>query len=212
MGWGHDEATTRAAEYVRALYPPARPPRMSANLVPAAAVVVGGAFTIAGGVLREQFTSRREREARTSERELAEEARAAEREIVRTTFQRETLLDLQDAVLRLVRNTMQLNIHHRRVYAENRTYARELDPPALSDESRLAAAEATRLRQRVLDDDLRLRVRDVQALCTQLVMPPQVTGETDAQAAERADGQSIRLAHDYADLEDHLGRVLRALL
>jgi hypothetical protein len=185
---------------------------MSSDLVPAAAVIVGGAFTIAGGVLREQFTSRREREARTSERELAQEARAAERELVRAAFQRETLLELQDAILRLVRNTTQLNHHHRQVYAENGTYARQFDPPDLSDESRLATAAVTRLRQRVLEDGLRQRVRDVQELCTQITMPPQVTGETDAQAADRAGAQSIRLVHEYAELEDHLGHVLRSLL
>jgi hypothetical protein len=174
---------------------------VSSDLVPAGALVAGGLLTLAGGVLREHFASGREREARNAEREVARDA-----------FQRETLLELQDAILRVVRNTTQLRIHHRTVYADNGTYAREFDPPELSDESRLAMVAATRLRQRVLDDSLRKRAGDVQTLCTHITMPPQLTGETDAEAAERADAQSLQLPQEYNELENHLGRVLRTLL
>lgn len=185
---------------------------MSSDLIPAGALVVGGLLTIAGGVVREQYTSRRDREARAADRELAHEARAAERHVARVAFQRDTLLELQDAVLRLMRNTALLHIHHRKVYWENRTYAREKDPPELSDENREANAAVNRLRQRVLDDSLRQDVRAVQELCTQITMPTQLTGESDDEAARRANEQNVRLAHEYTDLENHLGEVLRALL
>ncbi len=185
---------------------------MSSDLIPAAAVVVGGLLTIAGGVVREQYTSRRDREARTADRELAREGRAAERDVARVAFQRETLLELQDAILRLMRNTALLHINHRTVYRENHTYAREKDPPELSDENREANAAVNRLRQRVLDDSVRQDVRVVQELCTQIIMPIQLTGESDDEAARRADEQNTRLAHEYDDLANHLGEVLRALL
>lgn len=174
---------------------------MTTELVPTITLVLGAAGALGAQGLRERFTSSREREARKAAREVARDA-----------FQRETLLELQDAILRVVRNTTQLRIHHRAVYASTGRYARDPDPPELSDENREVMAITTRLRQRVLDDDLRQHVREVQELCTQITMPPQVTGETDEQAAQRADPASVRLAHDYNDLENRLGRVLRALL
>lgn len=170
---------------------------MSSDLLPAAALAIG----IAGTIVTQRFTTSRDREARKAEREVARDA-----------FQRETLLELRDAMLRLVRNTTQLRIHHQAVYASNGTYARELDPPELSEENREAMAVTARFRQRVLDDELRQRAQDVRALCTQITMPPQATGETDEQAAVRAEAETIRLAHEYDDLENHLGRALRALL
>jgi hypothetical protein len=174
---------------------------MASELIPAVTLALGAVGTLGAQGLRERFTLGREREARTAERQVARDA-----------LQRETLLELQDAILRVVRNTSQLRIHHQIVYASKGTYARELDPPELSDENREAMAITTRLRQRVLDDELRQHVRDVQELCTQITMPPQVMGETDEQAARRAEEASGRLARDYNDLENHLGRVLRTLL
>lgn len=127
-------------------------------------------------------------------------------------FQRETLLELQQAMLRLTHSTNLLHIHHRTIYAANGTYAREADPPGMTEEHREAMVDTARLRQRVLDDELPQRVQDVRSLCTQITSPPQATEETDEQAAQRADQQVLRLAHEYSDLEDHLGDVLRAVL
>ena len=173
---------------------------MTSEWLPAVTLAAGAAGTFAAQLLRERFTSGRDREARRAEREVARDA-----------FQRETLLELQDAMLRVVRTTTLLRINHRTVYASNGTYAREADPPGMSEEFREAVAIAARLRQRVLDDDLRQRMQDVRGLCTQIVSPPE-TGETDEQAARRAEDESNRLAHEYSDLEDHLGEVLRARL
>ena len=172
---------------------------MSSDLIPVASFAAGVVGTLGAQGLRERFTTTREREARTAEREVARDA-----------FQRQTLLELQDAILRLVRSTTQLRRHHRAVYAEKGTYARESDPPGLGEEHRDAMANTTHLRQRVLDDDLREHVRAVQELCAQITMPP--PGDSDQVAARRTEEAQIRLAHEVNDLEDRLGRALRALL
>jgi len=174
---------------------------MPSEWLPAATLAAGVVGTLGGQGLRERFTLGREREARK-----------AERDVTRDAFQRGTLLELQDAIQRVIRATNLIRTHHDNVYASDGTYARELDPPELTDGKREAMAVATRLRQRVLDDELRQRIRELQELCTVIIYPPSLTGLTDKQAARRADEMSFRLAQEYNDLEEHLGRVLRALL
>ena len=72
-------------------------------------------------------------------------------------------------------------------------------------------AVASRLRQRILDDDLRRGVSDVLSLCIEMTNPTLGT-EVDAAAKDRADAAFSRLASANAELEDHIGSVLRALL
>jgi hypothetical protein len=174
---------------------------MASDLLPTLTFGAGVVGTLAAQAWRERWIAGREREARTAEREVARDA-----------FQRETLLELQEAILRVVRSSSQLRLHHRRVYAQKGTYAQGSEPPGLSEENREAMANATHLRQRVLDDDLREHVRVVQRLCADMTAPLQLTGESDEEAAGRADAQSIQLAHEVNDLEERLGKVLRTLL
>jgi hypothetical protein len=173
---------------------------MTSEWLPAVALGVGAAGTFAAQLIRERFTSGRERDAR-----------AAEREVARDTFQRETLLELQDAMLRVLQNAAQLHLHNGRVYSETGRYARDYYPTELSDESGDVMAIASRLRQRVLDDDLRQRIWDVLHLCTEMTRPTLAT-EADAVAKDRADAAFIRLASANAELEHHIGTVLRELL
>ena len=173
---------------------------MASDLLPAITLAVGAAGTFAAQLIRERFTSGRERDAR-----------AAEREVARDAFQRETLLELQDAMLRVLQNTAQLHLHNGRVYSETGRYARDYYPTELSDESSSVMAVASRLRQRILDDDLRRGVSDVLSLCIEMTNPTLGT-EVAAAAKDRADAAFSRLASANAELEDHIGSVLRALL
>jgi hypothetical protein len=163
-----------------------------------AAGVVG---TLGGQGLREWLTSGREREAR-----------AAEREVARQAFQRDTLLELQDEVLALLRNTAQLHSHHVNVYRATGQYARDRVPEDLDEESRLAIARVNRLRQRVIDDDLRQHLAAVRNLCTLVTRPAQMQEGSEAEIAARGEQAWFELAAESRDVEDHIGAVLRGLL
>jgi hypothetical protein len=172
---------------------------LSSDWLPAATLAAGVLGTLGGQGLREWRTSGREREARRAERQVARDA-----------FQRETLLELQDAILEMVRLTSKLHIYHRRVFAESGRWSRDPEPDDLAEAHRLTIARMAALKQRVLDGELRAELGHLQEGCAEITEAN--FGEDDAWAAERASQRWIALAHANRGMEDHLGRILRQVL
>jgi hypothetical protein len=175
---------------------------VTSELLPAGTLIVGAGLTFAAQVYRERFTSSRERETRNAEREVARDA-----------FQRETLLELQDAVLAVLRSTADIHSYQRRVYAETQRYADSPEPKELLTPNQEANAQASRLLQRVIDDDLRQAIRTLQKRCAEILMHRHLRPEgSDRDMARQAEADFTSMAIESAELENRLGLVLRNLL
>jgi len=173
---------------------------VTSEWLPVAALAAGVVGTIGGQGLTGWLAWKREQGARSAERDVARDA-----------FQRETLLEIQGAVLDVLRASSQLHINHKRVYRGTGKYARASDPEEMAEKQREAMARASQLRQRVLDDSLRTSIRELQELATEATGPPLLTLSNE-DAARRADETFIKIAHDQAAFQEQLGVVLRGLL
>src|SRR6266581_6335804 len=115
---------------------------------PVLTLLLGYAVKAASDWLQHRRTSERERQAR----EAARLDQLFER---RTTFQRQTLLDLQDAVMLLGRTSGA--IHHQDVMAFRKTgkWQKQLLDEGLDESARLAGARTSMLAVRVRDQSVR---------------------------------------------------------
>lgn len=173
---------------------------MASEIVPALALGAGVVGTWAASGWRERSTGRRE-----------EAARDAERQVARDAFQRETLLELQEAMLALIRSAALVRLKRVIVYRDTGRYGRDPDGEELSQSNLDANGRVSRLQQRVLDDDLRAHIRRVHEMCSRLIELPAPELD-DADLARETQRTSIELAHAFRALEEHIGRVLRDLL
>ena len=141
---------------------------------------------------------------RTSERErIAREESRRDRLVERRTdFQRQTLLDLQEATMQLMRATASIN--HEDVMASRSTgrYGRQLVGDELAETHRLANARVTTLRVRVRDQAVRDLVRDLQENGTLLVMCPSESEST------RLFGTLFAV---FNNLNERIGELLRGI-
>lgn len=129
--------------------------------------VVGPVTTLLGGLGGYWLAGRNEeaRDQRASARETAarREALGERLEEDRHTFQRDTLLELQDELQRLVRVTAKINLQDLRTVKEHGQLYQL--PEGLSDEAFQIVVSVQRLRARVLDDELRQRIADFIDVC-----------------------------------------------
>lgn len=153
---------------------------------------------------RDERAAKREAVARRSSvRERLEEQSHA--------FQRETLLELQDALQRQVRSVARIIMHDRRTLREHGTLMQL--GPELNDESYEIGVTTRRLQERVLDAALRdvvggfrRHVADVETACIAMQ-------EMSAEAGVlHLDGLQREVAEHYSALSDQLGAALRAEL
>jgi hypothetical protein len=172
---------------------------VTSEWLPAATLGAGVIGTIGAQGLTAWFASKRE-----------EGARAAERQVAREAFQRDTLLELQDAVLEMVRVATKLYISHRTVFAQTGEYARTPDPADLDEAARTSMALVAKLGQRVVDDELRGAITALQTRCGEVVAPN--FGDDDAQAKTQATRRWSALVFANTAFNDHLGSVLRRVL
>jgi hypothetical protein len=133
--------------------------------------VVGPVTTLLGGLGGYWLAGRNEeaRDQRAAVREAAvrREGLAERLEEDRHTFQRDTLLELQDELQRLARVTSKINLQDRQTVVERGQLY--LLPDGLSDEAFQITVAVQRLRARVLDDELRQRIADFIDVCTRNV-------------------------------------------
>ena len=170
-------------------------------VVPAATGLAG--YVLAGHNERardERAAAREEMARRASVRERLEEQSHA--------FQRETLLELQDALQRLVRCTARVIFHDQKTLREQGKLTRlgeELD-----EESYEVGVMTRRLQERVLDAALRGAVEEFRRYVTEVEVSFVSVHDMKAEEGIRhLDGLQRDLVQHYVALSDQLGAALR---
>jgi len=157
----------------------------------------------------------RDRRAAQREQRARLDAFAERLEESRHTFQRDTLLELQDELQRYVRNTAQVMMQDRATIKERGQMY--LLPGSLGgEEARMISVSLQRLRARVIDDQLREQIGEFMEFCTRqglemLQVYPSGTvpdGQREA-ALKRIDRQNLEIAQAYDRLTNVLGIHLR---
>ncbi|BBK43028.1 hypothetical protein STVA_30480 [Allostella vacuolata] len=168
---------------------------MTSWLANALSVIVGGVLTMLAAWLGDRRISKRDRERRREERH--------ERLVMRRNdFQRETLLALQVASQRLLRNTGASL--HQDVLAHRATgrWQRQQLPGNLSDENLSLITETILLASRVRDDEVRVLA---DRLRSQTVDVGFSSDEHEAQ------GRMLAASNTQQAIVQRIGRILREL-
>lgn len=170
-------------------------PEWSTGWLPVLTLLLGYAVGLLTEWLRHKGTLKREREAReAAQRVAAHEQRAA--------FQRQTLLDLQEAVMQLVRAASEM--HHHDVMTSRKTgkWATQLFDEDLDRRAHHAQMRTTMLSVRVRDKEVRELTRAFQADAASLPVVP---------TKEESDHAYARMTNKFDQLNEHIGQLLRAL-
>jgi hypothetical protein len=171
--------------------------------------IVGPITTLLGGLggyaLAGRNDDRRDRRAAGRESAARREAFAERLEEDRHTFQRDTLLALQDELRRMVRISARIMMHDEKTLKEQGQIT--LLPPDMSDEAMEITVAVQRLRSRVLDPELRKAIEEFVSLCNrELGLQYKNAPE---QALRRIERQHGALANGYSELVELLGKHLR---
>ncbi len=176
----------------------------------AVTAVIGSIATVAGGFGGYVLAGRNEeaRDERADRRETkARRAALAERlEEKRHTFQRDTLLELQDVLLHLTRWRGLVNAQDVKTLKEHGKLF-QLPDELGGEEPRLAVASAQRLRTRVLDADLRRQINEFIGVCTR--DSTDLNDKNPDDAIKEIELRDIKAATGYAALAEHIGEHLR---
>lgn len=157
-------------------------------------VVIGAAVGLLGSLSGTWLT-----ESRLDRR--AERQRQTERELRRDDLQRDTLIGLQEALLRVMRTSWRLTLNDRLQANQGVQWGTAMAPPDLDQESLLAFQDVAKLVERVLDDDVRTRVEETTDAASRLGL-----------ARSHAESQQIEreMAAAYTRASKRIGVVLRA--
>ncbi len=124
--------------------------------------------------LRDRRTSKREREAaeatRAREREAREAARRGQRFERRTNFQRQTLLDLQEAVMKVVRVTGEMNQQDEMAFRATGEWQKEKFGEEVSNRAYAANRETLMFGVRVRDESVRNLVNELRDVSTSVMI------------------------------------------
>jgi hypothetical protein len=182
--------------------------------------IIGPITTLLGGLggywLAGRNEEARDRRASSREEVARRDALADRLEDSRHGFQRDTLLELQDELQRLVRNTAQITLQDEKTIKQSGQM--HLLAGELSDQAMQITVSVQRLRSRVLDDQLRVAIGDFIELCSSaglgLIEYPQgkVPDDQKDQALAKLTGRIGQLGEAYATLTELLGRHLRSEL
>lgn len=145
--------------------------------------------------LQDRRLTMRERDAR----------REARRDFLRqrcSEFQRQNLLELQEASMKLVRATAQLYLHDEVSFRRTREWQREPIPGDVNEGTRSLQAETATLVVRIHDSEVRELTSDLKSACTEVVF-----GRT-YEVSERIFQQ---LGPIHLKLNERIGLILRSL-
>jgi hypothetical protein len=117
------------------------------QLIVAGTALLSGALGLIGGLAIEHLRTQRDRAGRVEQRQDQ-----------RDDFQRQTLLELQEAVARFGRAVGRANHRDWMIYKETGTWGQALLPGELDEEFLAAQVQLGLLRERVRDDQLRTLV------------------------------------------------------
>jgi hypothetical protein len=162
---------------------------------PVVTLLIGFATKSVSDWFEHRRSIRREREAR----EALRRDQFFER---RTSFQRQTLLDLQDASMQLVRSVGAIHHQDKMIYASTNQWGKQRVGDDLSETNRLAQARTGMLGPRVRDGTVRELVSKLKTHSVEVLR-----SET-LEDSERAD-LALIIIHDK--LNERIGEVLRNL-
>ena len=167
-----------------------------ATVLPVLTLVLGYGLKYVADWVQEQRTIQREREAR-------QDARRDQNRERRVTFQRETLLALQEAMLEVASTTVTVYFTYLRAHRlEGMEWRRILLPPELDEKSRNAMQRTAMLRVRVRDDEVRSVANNVTAISSRL------TSSDSKEAGERIVFEMLPAVEAF---NKRIGEVLRTL-
>lgn len=169
-------------------------PGTTMSLVPVVSALLGFATAVVTEHLRDARTKKREREARTDARRI----QIAERRI---GFQRETLLNLQEAVLEEARSAGQICVADEREYRKTGKCPPML-PEDLNEKARFNTVKTLMLTERIRDKEVRDLMETFRTYTNQV-------GICRSLEAERAALQNMQNA--LSPLHKRIGIVLRQL-
>ena len=170
-------------------------PAPTMSLIPAVAALLGFAASTIAEYLRDSRTSEREREAR----EAARKVQVAERRI---SFQRETLLSLQEAVLEEARSAGQIGHIDEMEYRKTGKWLGQRLPDGLSDKARNNTVQTLLLMERVRDREIRDLTKVFRSYANQIGVCRNF--EDKSRATEN-------MANALPPLHERIGIVLRQL-
>lgn len=133
---------------------------------------------------------------------LQSAAAALEREEKAREFQRDTLIELQDAVHDELRAVALVFMADEAAYRETRTWGRKLLGEELNNRVHLAGRRTLLLCERVANDDLRRHLKSLRDLLTEVQMA------RDAAIAQNAHMDAMKMG---TSVMEHIGVVLRSL-
>ena len=142
-----------------------------------------------------------DRRTTTREREKRQESRRDQFLERLATFQRQTLLDLQEVAQQLARSVVEIYRHDQKSYHDTGKWRGELIPDELDERCRQAQARTSMLGSRVRDESVRELVEQLKDHATAMNSP------------DRAESQRayLQLAFIQDALNKRIGEVLRQL-
>jgi len=166
-----------------------------AGWFPVVTLLVGYVTNSTSDWLTDRRILKREREAR----EATKRETRLER---RTSFQRQTLLELQDALLELARTEAEMNLFDMRAYRETGEWHKGRFAPELDERNRMANARTAVLTSRVRDESIREMVKKFKDKTTAAMMSTNI----DECRAAQFEGTPI-----FTGLTERIGEVLREI-
>jgi hypothetical protein len=166
-----------------------------------------GGFSALGGYLLSGLNDRKrdERSAKREQDALAEQQASEGR-----AFQRDTLLELHDALHMFNRVCGQANRFDEETYRRTGLYGRDQLPGTMSDDLAQMINSINRLRVRIFDDRLRGQIDDYIKLATQRSQSREKRQEgDDAMLREQVTTAEREIATQYPILEEALGVAIR---
>lgn len=148
----------------------------------------------------------RDRRAADREADSRKAALAERMEEQRHTFQRDTFLELQDELQRLVRITARINLQDRKTLKESGKLYLLTDE--LSNESQKITVSVQRLRSRILDPQLRQAVGEFVEICSRDALGPN-KDNPQQENIDQLDQQQAKMGATYAAVIEYLGEQLR---
>jgi hypothetical protein len=145
--------------------------------------------------LRDKRTYGREREAR-------EAARRDARTQKRNEFQRQTLLDLQDSVMKLMQTTAAAHQSDMTQYGKNGIWQKVRYSDEINKDSQFANAQSAILGVRERNDDVRELLQLLKSETTTVVR---------AKSREESEKAIQSVGRLFVSLNDQIGRVLRSM-
>ena len=142
-------------------------------------VIIGSVLSIAAGVATEFVRGNREAS-------LDDRKRSDDRRLATSTFQRETLWKVQDALTQWARATQEHLVADKRAFRETGVWGQNLVGEALDERERLANLNLSLLRSRVADDELRERIGNCQSIAFRMLLSARSREEAAAADADLA--------------------------